>query len=296
MSSPRLEPWLMPETISSGWDSTSPRAAKRTQSTGVPSVAKPVVPSANSISSTQSGLRVVMLRAVALLFESGAITARSTPGTSSSARRMAPRPIAWMPSSFVKRIFTRPLKIESSAGPPAPRPDAIPRPPPSVFDRFQIEAVGRRCVTRLFPGATVEQPGELLRACAQHRADERAHHVAHEGIRLDPEGEHLAGLLHPLGPQHVPLEADVVGLGRGERGEVVRAEGRGGAFVEGAALQRAWPVQRVAALERAVLPAALDAIAVGPAARVATSVEAVGGGLAGEHPDVGRQHSVERVG
>src|SRR3954468_1532355 len=173
MSSPRFEPWLIPDTIRSGSDSTSPSAAKRTQSTGVPSVAKPVVPSANSISSTQSGLRGVMLRAVALLFESGAITARSTPGTSSSARRMAPRPIAWMPSSFVKRIFTRPLRL--------------------VPHRLEIEAVGRRRVAGLFPGATLEQPGELLGACAQHRADKRAHHVAHEGVRLDPEGQHLAG-------------------------------------------------------------------------------------------------------
>ena len=60
MSSPRLAPWLMPDTISSGTNSISPSAAKRTQSTGVPSVANPVVPSANSSSSTQSGLRVVM--------------------------------------------------------------------------------------------------------------------------------------------------------------------------------------------------------------------------------------------
>ena len=52
-----------------------------------------MVPSPNSTSSTQSGVRVVMLRAVALRLESGAITASSTPGTSSSARRMACRPI-----------------------------------------------------------------------------------------------------------------------------------------------------------------------------------------------------------
>ena len=70
----------MPETISSGSNSIRPSAAKRTQSTGVPSVAKPVVPSPNSTSSTQSGSRVVMLRAVALRFESGAITASSMPG------------------------------------------------------------------------------------------------------------------------------------------------------------------------------------------------------------------------
>ena len=106
MSSPRFEPWLMPDTISSGLKPIRPSAAKRTQSTGVPSVAKPVVPSPNSTSSTHRGLRVVMLRAVALRFESGAITASSTSGTSSRARRIAFRPVAWMPSSLVRRIFT----------------------------------------------------------------------------------------------------------------------------------------------------------------------------------------------
>ena len=74
MSSPRLAPWLIPETIRSGRSPSRPRSAKRTQSTGVPSVAKPRSPSSNSISSTQSGERVVMLRAVALRFESGATT------------------------------------------------------------------------------------------------------------------------------------------------------------------------------------------------------------------------------
>jgi len=39
MSSPRLAPWLMPETISSGRSPIRPSSAKRTQSTGVPSVA-----------------------------------------------------------------------------------------------------------------------------------------------------------------------------------------------------------------------------------------------------------------
>ena len=64
----------MPETISSGRSPSRPRSAKRTQSTGVPSVAKPVVPSSNSTSSTQIGERVVMLRAVPLRFVCGAIT------------------------------------------------------------------------------------------------------------------------------------------------------------------------------------------------------------------------------
>ena len=48
MSSPRLEPWLMPETtMSASKPSTRPSMARRTQSTGVPSVAKPLVPSSN---------------------------------------------------------------------------------------------------------------------------------------------------------------------------------------------------------------------------------------------------------
>ncbi len=79
MSSPRFEPWLIPETIRSGFAPSSPRSAKRTQSTGVPSVAKPLVPSSNSTSSTQIGERVVMLRAVALRLVCGAITPTSTP-------------------------------------------------------------------------------------------------------------------------------------------------------------------------------------------------------------------------
>ena len=92
MSSPRLAPWLIPETIRSGRPPSSPSSAKRTQSTGVPSVAKPLSPSPNSTSSTVSGERVVMLRAVALRFESGAITSTSTPSISRRARRAACRP------------------------------------------------------------------------------------------------------------------------------------------------------------------------------------------------------------
>ena len=46
-----------------------------------------------------------MLRAVAERFESGAIVASSTPGTSSSARRIACRPVAWIPSSLVSSTF-----------------------------------------------------------------------------------------------------------------------------------------------------------------------------------------------
>ncbi len=94
MSSPRLEPWLIPETISSGGSPSSPRSANRTQSTGVPSVAKPLDPSSKETSSTHSGERVVMLRAVALRLESGAITCTSSPESAASACRSACRPSA----------------------------------------------------------------------------------------------------------------------------------------------------------------------------------------------------------
>ena len=98
----------MPDTISSGWNSIRPSAAKRTQSTGVPSVAKPLVPSPNSTSSTQSGSRSGdAARPVAQRFESGAITASSTPGSSSSARRIALQAGGLMPSSLVSRTFIR---------------------------------------------------------------------------------------------------------------------------------------------------------------------------------------------
>src|SRR4051812_47339718 len=196
MSSPRLDPWLIPDTIRSGSDSTRPSAAKRTQSTGVPSVANPLLPSANSTSSTQSGFRVVMLRAVALRLESGAITARSMSGASSSARRMAFRPVAWIPSSFVKRTFT-PLRL--------------------VAHRLEVEPVSGYLVARL----RARSPGQQLPVAVdahasagneEHRSDQGPHHVAHEGVRLDPECEHLVGLLEPLRSEHVTLEVEMAGL------------------------------------------------------------------------------------
>ena len=71
---------------------------------GVPSVAKPTRPSSKSTSSTLSGERVVMLRAVALRLESGAMTSTSTPSSSTRARRDACSPGAEMPSSLVRRM------------------------------------------------------------------------------------------------------------------------------------------------------------------------------------------------
>src|SRR5215217_5041763 len=54
MSSPRFEPWLMPETIRSGRSPTSLRSPNRTQSTGVPSVAWAMKPSSSSRSARRS--------------------------------------------------------------------------------------------------------------------------------------------------------------------------------------------------------------------------------------------------
>src|SRR5918996_1904203 len=122
MSSPRLEPWFIPDTIRSGRSPSSPRSAKRTQSTGVPSVAKPRPPSLNSTSLTESGERVVMLRAVALRLESGAITCTPKPSTAESARLAACRPWAPMPSSFVSRTFTPITTILGAALAPLGRP------------------------------------------------------------------------------------------------------------------------------------------------------------------------------
>src|SRR5215217_561914 len=96
----------MPETIRSGFEPKRPRSAKRTQSTGVPSVAKPLSPSSNLISSTQSGDRVVIDRAVAERFASGAMTWTSTPSRRRSSLRIACSPSAPIPSSLVRRTFT----------------------------------------------------------------------------------------------------------------------------------------------------------------------------------------------
>ena len=103
MSSPRLEPWLMPATTRSGSkSSTRPSEASRTQSTGVPSHENPCVPSSNGTSVTHSGRRVVIERAVADMFASGAMTASTMSSIATSARRSAWSPSAWMPSSLVR--------------------------------------------------------------------------------------------------------------------------------------------------------------------------------------------------
>src|SRR5918992_619892 len=203
MSSPRLAPWLMPDTISSGSSSIKPSAANRTQSTGVPLVANPEVPSPNSTSSTSSGSKV-MLRAVAERFESGAMTASSMPGTSSRACRSTLSPVAVMPSSFVSRTFT-------GRG-------------YSVGDRLQVKALRRRSRPGLAARPSLEESPKPLRAdTVEHRSHQHSHHVAQERVGLDDERQHVLALVDPLRPHHVALEADVVGLRRREGGEGVAA-------------------------------------------------------------------------
>src|SRR3954471_6107613 len=109
MSSPRLAPWLITETIRSGRPPTRPGSAKRTQSTGGPSGAKPTRPSSKVTSSTVSGERVVMPRPMALRLESGEMKSGSTPSSSTSARRPACSPGSEMPSSLVRRMRTGPI-------------------------------------------------------------------------------------------------------------------------------------------------------------------------------------------
>src|SRR5215213_1212461 len=274
MSSPRFAPWLMPETISSGGASIRPSSAKRTQSTGVPSVANPVVPSPNSTSSTQIGSRRVTARPVALRFESGAITSSSTSGSSSRARRMAFRPGALMPSSLVRSTLT----LTASR----------------VCDALEVEPVRGSRRPRLASRTALEELREAVRLCLlQHRPDQHADHVAHECVGLDPEREDVAGLLDPLGAEDVALEAHVVRLGRRECGEVVRAGERRCAAVERVAVEWLRPPERPPLLERAGRGARVKAVAVGARARVAAGVEAVGGRIARERRDVGGQQRVQ---
>ena len=69
----------------------------------------------------------------------------------------------------------------------------------------------------------IAAPGHL-----EHRPDEHTVHVAHERVGLDPELEQLSvgAAPAPVRREHVPREADVVGVGRRERGEVVRPDER----------------------------------------------------------------------
>src|SRR5215217_5043152 len=190
MSSPRLEPWLMPATTRSGWKpSISPSAASRTQSTGVPSQAKPWVPSSKPTSVTHSGRLNVIERAVAERLESGAITASWTSSSRASARRSVCKPCAPIPSSLVSSTRSMPSSL--------------------VGDRLQIEPVGGRCAAGLRARAALQQAREGAHVATaagdlEHGAHEDAVHGAQEGVGLDGELQHVSVAL-PRRAQHDAL-------------------------------------------------------------------------------------------
>src|SRR5215208_2281371 len=278
MSSPRLEPWLMPETTRSGWKpSISPRAASRTQSTGVPSQAKPWVPSSKETSVTHSGRLNVIERAVAERLESGATTASCTSATVRSARRSVCRPFAPIPSSLVSSTRS----IGSSL----------------VGDGLEVEPVCGRRAARLQARAALQQSREGLDVAAgagdlEHRPDEDAVHVAQERVGLDGELEHVAVAL-PAGARHDPLEAPVVAVGGGEGREVVGAGQERRAGVQDGLVKGIRMPERAAALERRRGAAREYAVAVGAAAGVAAGREAVGGPLGFQDGDLGGQQRVD---
>ena len=92
-----------------------------------------------------------------------------------------------MPSSLVSRTF-----ISQSMVGRRSVSDAV-----AVAHAGQVQAVGRRGAPGLRARPALEQRREGLgRAPAarhlEHRPDQHAVHVAHEGVRLDPELEHVA--------------------------------------------------------------------------------------------------------
>src|SRR5579871_1545011 len=132
------------------------------------------------------------------------MTTTRTSSSAASARRSVRRPSASIPSSLVSRTLRIALPRILSA---------LTR---SVGDAREVEPV--RCERR--PGgrarSPLEQLDERVEAAAaaghlEHRADQRAVHLAHEAVGLDPELEQLAALL-PASGEHVAVEAHVVGL------------------------------------------------------------------------------------
>ena len=92
---------LRPEAVD------QPELAKRTQSTGVPSVAKPTVPSPKSISSTHSGRRVVIARADRRAVGVGRDHRQLEPGDLEQRAAQGLQALGLIPSSLVSRTFMR---------------------------------------------------------------------------------------------------------------------------------------------------------------------------------------------
>ncbi len=128
-------------------------------------------------------------------------------------------------------------------------------------------------------GGALQEVDEVLDGAAaggdlEHRADEDADHVAHERVGGDSEATEVAIPL-PAGPENLALEPDVVGLGRGERGEVVGPGQRRGAGVQTLAVERVRPPEGATALERARRPRREDPVAIAARGGVTARVEGV---------------------
>jgi hypothetical protein len=115
--------------------------------------------------------------------------------------------------------------------------------------------------------------------------------VAHERVGLDPELDQIIQVI-PLGSKDRALEANVVGPGRREGGEVVRAGEQPGAIVERRMVHGMRPPKRTATLERARRCARMHAVAVGPRPRITASIEPIRRPLRRNNRDIPREHSV----
>ena len=229
---------------------------------------------------THSGRRVVIMRAIAERLPSGAITASSTPGHGQ--QRAAQRLQALGLDAVVvgeqhaHRSHPEIVAVahDGEVEPVRGRRVAPPR-----------RADGPRAAPRSPRGSAVRRPPRA--SCRRGPV-----HVAHERVGLDPELEQVAAL-RPAGVVDVALEAHVVGLGRREGREVVRAGQQRRAGVQGVEVERARPPQRAAALEGRALGPVQHAVAVRARAGVAARVEAVGSRRARPHGDVVGEQRVE---
>src|SRR5919197_4148962 len=149
-------------------------------------------PSSSSTSSTDSGDRVVMLRAVALLLESGTMTWTSIPSRSAKARRSAWSPSAPIPSSFVSKTRTlfdsRGGPCGDNSGMEAKRGLFTIGHSTHTADRFvallRRHSVEVLCDVRRFPGS---------RRHPQFNADSLGTMLANAGISYEAFGEALGG-------------------------------------------------------------------------------------------------------
>ena len=220
----------------------------------------------------------------------GAITASSTPGTSSSARRMACRPIG-ADAVVVGEEDLHRLTQDSRAR-ARDRDDSVP-------DCLQVQPVrARRCRRPRCAG------GPPAAGRTPHAASAPRPRPASCPPASAPSG---AGSCRPRSrsparrpprratrPRDLAIELPVDGLGAGEGGEVVPARQQGGAFVQRAAVAADTPVQRALALEDARHGSPARGSGRCAPARIAAGVEALGRLLAGQHPHVGRQQRVQR--